>query len=124
MDSKKSIKDLIIAHLDGELTAAEIEKLAAWVDKSKDNARYYAQIKDVWEASLADASQIAETEKEWLKFLLKMKQNYRHNMFRFNTNLQILYRFAAILVVGLLIGGLVVSYALKQEPFYVTSDSA
>ena len=33
MDSKESIKDLIIAHLDGELAAAEIEKLADWVDK-------------------------------------------------------------------------------------------
>lgn len=121
MDSKKSINDLLIAHLAGELTATEIEKLAAWVEKSKDNAKYYAQMKDVWEASLADASQIAETEKEWQSFLLKIKQNYRHNMFRFNTNLQILFHFAAILVTGLLIGGLVVSNALKQEPLYVTS---
>ncbi len=121
MDSKKSIKDLIIAHLNGELTASEMERLAAWVDKSKNNAKYYTQIKDIWEASLTNASQIAETEKEWLRFLLRIKQNYRHNMFRFNTNLQILYRFAAILVAGLLIGGLVVNYALKEEPLYVTS---
>jgi len=40
-------------------------------------------------------------------------------MFRFKTNLQILYRFAAILFMGLLIGGLIVNYALNQEPFYV-----
>ncbi len=121
MDSKKSIKDLIIAHLDGDLTAAEIKKLAVWIDKSKDNARYFAQMKDVWEASVADASQIAQTEEEWLKFLMRMKQNYRHNIFRYNTILQILYRFAAVLIIGLLIGGLIVRYALKHEPLYITS---
>jgi ferric-dicitrate binding protein FerR (iron transport regulator) len=121
MDQKKSIKELVIAQLEGELERDEIEKLKIWIGKSIDNNNYYTQIKDIWQASLADVSRQAETEKEWYKFLIKMKQNYRHNIFRFNTNLQILYRIAVVLIIGLIAGGLAGSYLLKQDPLYITS---
>ena len=121
MDSKKSIKHLIIAHLDGELNEGELKKLSEWVAASSDNAKYYARIKDLWEASVADASLIAETETEWSRFFSKISKKVQPNIFSFNTNLQIIYRFAAILIIGICIGGLVVKYGAKQAPPFITS---
>lgn len=121
MDSKKSIKTIIIEHLEGDLKGEGLNRLNSWVIKSNDNAKYYVKVKDLWEASLVDVSRIAETEKEWSKFLLRVKKDYQSNMFRFNSNVQILYRFAAILIIGILMGGLVIKYTLKQEPVFITS---
>lgn len=121
MDSKRSIKRLIIAHLDGELKGGELKRLSEWVSRSDENAGYYAKIKDLWEASVADASRIAETETEWSRFLLKVSGEVKSNIFSFNTNMQIFYRFAAILVLGVLIGGLVVKYSAKQDSLFITS---
>jgi len=121
MDSKKSIKHLIIAHLDGELNGGELKKLSEWVAASSDNAKYYARIKDLWEASVADASLIAETETEWSRFFSKISKKVQPNIFSFSTNLQIIYRFAAILIIGIFIGGLVVKYGAKQAPPFITS---
>jgi ferric-dicitrate binding protein FerR (iron transport regulator) len=121
MDSKRSIKALILAHLDGELTGEDLKKLTDWLADSRENVRYYAQIKDLWEASLTDASRIAETEKEWAKLIQKIKKEVRHNMFRHHTNLQIIWRFAAILIVGIVMGVLVVKYTSERPPLYITA---
>ena len=74
MDPKKSIKSRIIAHLDGEISEVELKQLFEWINKSKENARYYFEIKDLWEASIANASEIAETEKEWTKFVSQSRK--------------------------------------------------
>lgn len=121
MDSKKSVKQLIIAHLDGELSGGEIKWLEDWISRSEENAKYYVKIKDLWDASIADASRVAETEAEWSKFLLKISREVKSNIFSFSTNVQIICRFAAILVLGILIGGLVVEYSAKQDPKYITA---
>ena len=121
MDSKRSIKALILAHLDGKLTGEDLKKLTDWLTDSRENVRYYAQIKDLWEASLTDASRIAETEKEWAKLIQKIKKEVRHNMFLHHTNLQIIWRFAAILIIGIVMGVLVVKYTSERPPLYITA---
>lgn len=120
MDSKKSIKDKITTHLEGNLHGKELKELSDWVAKSNDNARYYTKVKDIWEASLADFSGIAETENEWSRFLLRIKKNYQSNIFRYSSNTQIFYRFAAILIIGIVMGGLVINFALQKEPVFIT----
>ena len=121
MDSKKSIKSLIIAHLDGDLNVEELKRLNEWLSRSAENARYYANVKDIWEASIADASRIAQTETEWSKFLYTIHRPEKSNIFSFSTNLQMFYRFAAILVIGFFIGSLVIKYPTRQEPLYMTT---
>lgn len=121
MDSKHSIKKSIIAHLEGDLHGMELEELTTWVAKSNENARYYAKIKDIWEASLADVSKIADTENEWSRFLLRIKKDYQSNIFRYSSNAQIFYRFAAILIIGLVVGGVVIKYSQINEPFFITT---
>ncbi|QGY43498.1 DUF4974 domain-containing protein [Maribellus comscasis] len=121
MDTKKSIKATIIAHLNGSLREEELKKLNDWVAQSEENTKYYARVKDLWEASQPNISQIAETEKEWSKFLLNIGKGHRENMFSLLSNWQIVYRFAAILVIGLVVGVLVTKLNSKHEPGYLTS---
>lgn len=121
MNPKKSIQNSIIAHLEGNLHGEELEQLTCWVAKSNDNARYYTKTKDIWEASLADVSEITETENEWSRFLLRIKKDYQSNIFRYSSNTQIFYRFAAILIIGLVMGALVINYTLKKEPIFITT---
>ncbi len=121
MDTKKSIKATIIAHLNGNLGEDELKKLTDWVARSEENAKYYARTKDLWEASRSHIPQVAETEKEWLKFLLNIRKVHQQNIFSFLTTRQIIYRFAAILIIGVLFGVLVTKYISKHEPGYITS---
>ncbi|MEN6454559.1 MAG: hypothetical protein ABFD10_09890, partial [Prolixibacteraceae bacterium] len=84
MDAKKSIKLKIIAYLDGELDQEGSRELLEWIEKSSENARYYASVKDLWEASLIDATRVAGTEQEWEKFVGKINHKRNSgNSFRF-----------------------------------------
>ena len=121
MNSKRSIKEIIIAHLDEELEGKGLKELTDWVSLSADNARYYAEIKDLWESTQAKIPEIAETEKEWFKFLSKIGKRHTKNMFGALSNQQILFRFAAVLIIGLLFGVLITTFYLKVEPAYITS---
>jgi ferric-dicitrate binding protein FerR (iron transport regulator) len=121
MDSKRTIKELIIAHLDGELSGSELQKLTGWLAASGENVKYYARVKDIWEASLADASRVAETEREWTKFLTRIRNEVHHNIFQQYNNRQLFLRLAAILIIGVVTGALAVKYATRQEPIFITS---
>jgi len=120
MDSKKSIKSKIIAHLDGDLSQDELNGLFIWISKSKENARFYAEIKDLWEASVSDASQFAETEKEWEKFEARVKKQKRHNPANLFISPKIVQRIAAILIVAVLIGSLIIRL-IPEKPTYFTA---
>ena len=74
MESKESIKKLIISHLEGELKGSDLNRLLTWVESSAENAKFYVRVKDIWESSIPDASKIAETDKEWLRFLNSIKR--------------------------------------------------
>jgi len=121
MIAKKSIKSIIIAHLDGKLKDEELKRLHQWLARSNDNQRYYARIKDIWESSTTDVNRLAETEKEWGRFLSRITENYQSNIFRFKTNIQIFYRFAAILIIGMVIGALVLRHITPRESLFVSA---
>lgn len=120
MDSKQSIKATIIKHLEGELQEREVKELAAWISESDVNEQYYTSIKNKWEAAIDDMSRIADTENEWSRFLSRIKKDYQSNVFRYSSNARIFYRFAAILIVGIVMGALVMNRSLKQEPVFIT----
>lgn len=121
MDSRKSIKSRIIAHLDGELCGSELEKLLEWIEKSDENARYYTEVKDLWEASLFNISEIAETEKEWKRFVARVN-NDRKNEFLLKRFLRVTYfRVAAILVLGIMIGVVTIHLVTKKDPVFCTA---
>lgn len=120
MDSKKSIKSKIIAHLDGELDVDGMNELFEWIKQSKENERFFIQVKDIWEATLYNASEIAETEKEWNKFRLNIKKR----KLPIGSGLYIIrnwWKVAAIFIVGLIIGSLLIQLIGNSEPEYFTS---
>jgi ferric-dicitrate binding protein FerR (iron transport regulator) len=119
MQEKRPIKLLIIAELDGEITLQEKELLYNWISKSESNARYYAQIKDLWEASLANASEIAQTSQEWERFNRRIAAHPKKLKKRFNRVTW--YQVAAVLVIGLLIANLLIPKIKTNEPIYYTS---
>ncbi len=122
MNTKKSIKSVIIAHLDGELPADELKKLSDWVSGSRENARYYAEIKDMWEATVSNASQIAETEKEWQRFTQKIDSNWKKSLSVNRFRLKPYLRYAALLTLGLFIGGGVIYYSSSRlNPVFCTA---
>lgn len=120
MNSKKSIKSLIIAHLDGNLKGADLEKLTKWLSASKENAKYYAQIKDIWQASVHDASVLADSEKEWTRFLSTIQKDSEIKPVKKFTTLQIISGVAAILLIGIITGILVSKYVQNDEPAFIT----
>lgn len=121
MDSKKSIKSKIIAHLDGEISAKELKKLFSWIQKSKENSRYYTELKDLWEASISNASEIAGTEYEWKRFLNNINKKDKEPSFNIKLFFTAWYKVAAILILGILIGSAIVKFTNWSEPVYLTS---
>ena len=121
MNTEKSIKSQIIAHLDGELSASELKELFTWVNKSKENARYYTEIKDLWDASLLNASEFADTKNEWEQF----KKQVSSVNTRKAPNLRILlkssWKIAAVLLLGIIIGKTFFILPDSKEPIYFTS---
>lgn len=120
MNSKKSIKSLIIAHLDGNLQGTDLEKFTKWLSASKENAKYYAQIKDIWQASVHDASVLADTEKEWTRFMDAVQKESKTRPAKRLTALQIISGVAAILIIGIITGILVSKYVQNDEPGFIT----
>jgi ferric-dicitrate binding protein FerR (iron transport regulator) len=121
MDFNRSIKEKIVAYLQGELSKEELEMLAAWISRSEENARFYTQIKDIWEASRIDFSEIAETEKEWKKFISGISRNETRERQSTNVFFKKFSRIAAILTIGIIVGNLVYHEMNKQEPLFFTS---
>lgn len=123
MKNNQNIKTAIIAHLEGNLKGEEMERLHQWLAKSRQNQRYYARIKDIWESSVSNPSHQAETEKEWSRFISRVTENYQANIFRFKTNFQIFFRLAAVLVMGMVIGALILKYVPEEESMEMAAIS-
>jgi len=121
MDSKKSIKSKIIAHLDGDLDINELNELFTWINKSKENSRYYTELKDLWEASTSNASEIAETEKEWKRFIERVGKRKRKVLFGNNAIFGTWRRVAAILIACVIISSLIIKISVRTEPTYISS---
>ncbi len=117
MQDKSPIKLLIIAELDGDISLEDRTYLYNWISKSEDNKRYYAQIKDLWEASLADVFGFVEVSKEWERFNNRIAARPKINK---KKSIKITwYRVAAIIVIGLLIANLLIeNFKTKDQSYY------
>lgn len=119
MQNKRSIKSLIIAELDGDISIQEKEQLYKWMSKSENNTRYYTEIKDLWEASLSNTAEIAQTSREWERFTNRIAAHPNKAELRFSRVNW--YRVAAVLVIGLLVGNLIFQNFKSEVPVYLTS---
>lgn len=119
MQNKRSIKSLIIAELDGDISILEKEQLYKWMSKSENNTRYYTEIKDLWEASLSNTAEIAQTSREWERFTNRIASH--PNKAKLRLSRVNWYRVAAVLVIGLLLANLIFQNFKPELPVYLTS---
>ncbi|WP_299577971.1 FecR family protein [uncultured Sunxiuqinia sp.] len=119
MREKRSIKSLIIAELDGDITNAERARLLQWMSQSDRNARYYTKIKDLWESSVADVAEMAQTTQEWERFKNRINTTRPAVLTirrRINWSLT-----AAVVAIGLLVGSLIMQNYKQKVPVYLTT---
>lgn len=115
MDFNRSIKERIVAYLQGELSTGEMEKLAAWISMSEENARYFARVKDIWEASLKDYSQYAETRKEWEKLRLKISPELSQEIGKPDSFIWRFAKVAAVLIIGIIAGSIIEKVVFNEH---------
>jgi transmembrane sensor len=124
MDFNRSIKERIVAYLQDELSKDEMEKLAAWISMSEKNAHYFARVKDIWEASLKDYSQYAETKKEWGKLRLKISPDISHGLDKSRSFFWRFAKVAAVLTIGIIAGSIIEKVIVsKHDDVLVTSKA-
>ncbi|WP_321290493.1 FecR domain-containing protein [uncultured Sunxiuqinia sp.] len=123
MNSKKSIKSKIISYLDGELEQDELRKLLQWIGSSEENTRYYARVKDLWESSIGRYSEFAETEKEWERFQQTIKEDRAQKVYFRTVDWRVVLRMAAVLVVGILLGSVLLQGPLKSGGALITTSA-
>ncbi len=119
----KSIKSMIIAHLDGEISTEELQRLFRWISKSRENLRYYTELKDIWEASVSNASEIAGTAHEWKRFLGNIDHKHIKPGLSYKRVLNMWYKVAAVLVIVTLVGSAIIMFTGRSEPIYLTATT-
>lgn len=123
METKKSIKSKIIAFLDGESSSEELQDLHQWINKSGENLRYFTQLKDIWEVSAPDVSEIAGTGQEWERFLGTLQHKGKDQGSKSGRLLNYWYRIAAVIIFAMLLGGAVMMFSNRTEPVYLTATA-
>lgn len=123
MNTKRSIKSKIISHLNGDIRHEEQQEILNWISMSEENARYYAEIKDVWEATHVNMNAIAGTELEWTKFVRKVSNDDKTKNQKIGSDWRRFLSIAALLVAGILIGITVVKISPKNEQLFCTSTA-
>lgn len=119
MSDKNPIKLLIIAELDGVISQSDKKYLHNWVSKSEKNKLQYTQIKDSWEISLSNLSQIVDTSKEWERFQNRINTRPKTKKRKLITS--VFYKVAAVLIIGLLITNILFQYFETAEPVCYTA---
>ena len=123
MTDHKSLKSLIIAWLDGSLTGSDKDQLLDWMEQSPENAAYVARIKDIWQASVRNAAEFAETDREWTRFRTTVEKRQKERKQKQLQLFRLVSGIAAVLLVGFISGYLYVQMLQKPEPFYITASA-
>lgn len=124
MNTKRSVKSKIISHLDGDIRPEEQQEILVWMNQSEENARYYAEIKDIWEATQANFNVIAGTEQEWKEFVGKVDLSKKTKNHKIGNDWRRFLSIAAVLMLGVFIGVTVVKILpAKNEPLFCSASA-
>jgi len=123
MSDPKSLKSLIIAWLDGNLTGTELEQLLHWMEQSPENAAYVSRIRDIWQASMQKTSEFAETGKEWNRFHSAVENRIFEKRQQQLYLIRWLSGMAAVLLIGFISGYWLSREPQKNEPIYITATA-
>jgi ferric-dicitrate binding protein FerR (iron transport regulator) len=100
MASTANMEKLIARYLNGDFSDQDEKELGKWINESQENKKLFLAIKDTWDASLKSTSRETEELLRFYKEQISRKQKLQFPVWV--SGLAV----AAVLVVGLLIGGL------------------
>jgi transmembrane sensor len=108
----KNIDDLIRRYLTANLSEDEYRKLTVFIKASKENERYFREFKEKWEPETDE-----NTDKSWQKLSSRIHRlTMLNESFGKRTNLYInIRRIAALLIIGLFIGGTIITFNLYKK---------
>ncbi|MCL3779539.1 DUF4974 domain-containing protein [Prolixibacteraceae bacterium JC049] len=119
MQKNQSIKQLIIAELDGSISNKDRLMLNKWKTESEQNIQFYQQTRENWQTSLQHMADIADTQGEWKRFV---KQTDTKKPKKLLPKVYLTWsKVAAILIVGMLLGITVIQLQPQGEPIYATA---
>jgi transmembrane sensor len=114
MKSKEVMQEIIIRYFDKGLGEGETQELLSWINESKENEKYVAEIKDLWDASVEDARIIADTENEWRRFRETVGSTQEIKTKRVVKMRTFWPAIAAVLLVGLVFSSIVI-FSVRQD---------
>lgn len=116
IDNKK-IDTLIVKSFCGTLSTEENDTIQAWLNLSKENKSYYAQLKNIWDVTYPAFDPMSIDINKAEKTLLK---RIKHETFTFHSFINLWQKVAAILLIPLsiLLAYLVLSPVKEQAITY------
>jgi ferric-dicitrate binding protein FerR (iron transport regulator) len=103
MKDPEEIENLVARYLNGECSESELAELQAWAIQSNQHKKDLLDIKDIWDASLPVKK---DAQNQLLQFYKSQyKKSKRANLLF----LRSIVSFAALLLIGLLISGIIFS---------------
>jgi len=126
MAQKKSIpeelKINIINYLSGKWEECDSKLLTAWLEESEENRRLFGQLTDFWEADrMMRRENDFDTDKAWNR--LELKMDSRPAILKRFYGFSQITQYAAILVLGLLLGSLAYSFYRNQADADFTASN-
>ncbi len=98
---KKRIQESIIRYLDNGLIENETQELLSWINTSAENEKYFAEMKDLWEASQINRYELADTQNEWLRFRNSIANDPKLSLPHYRSRRNYWPAIAAVLLLGL-----------------------
>lgn len=105
----EELKITIVNYLSGKWDECDSILLKTWLEENEDNSNLFGQLVDLWEAdTISRKEKEFNVDEAWDKLEPQIYQ--RKGMLKYLPSLSKGLRYAAILVFGLLLGGLVNTY--------------
>jgi len=100
------INDLIVKFFGRQTTANEEEELRAWVSQSEENRRYLVEMQYLWKTVAAQDKATFNSEAAFQRFKVRVTMRQQANDRNPHLHLFSVLRWAAVLVLAFVLGGL------------------
>ncbi len=112
----KEIKLAIIEYLSGSWEECNSTLLTTWINENKENEQLFSQLVDIWGAeTIVKNEKNFDVNRAWNNLFDQVQKNDSPVKHQFN--FQELYKYAAIFILALFIGGIGYSWLKTQDIF-------
>ncbi len=118
MAIEQKIYEIIIRYFDGTLNEKEEKELILWLELSPENQKTFVWIKDIWETSRLNKTELAATENEWIRLREKILSRSRNAARTKLIRLRTWQGAAAILILALIVSLFISSPFTGRKQYY------